>query len=433
MKSVNCVNSTNEAESEGQLSPEIKQLMGDFPKLFTRKGRVKNYEIKIKMKDNARISQQKGPRVPIQLQNQVDAEINKLLKEGHIEKVEKIRDDVFIQPTVITVKKDKSVKIALDARALNESIAKDKYQMPNFDNLIDLIAEKLDENNTGEAWYSSVDMTYAYGQIPLHELTKRHCNFQIIGGKSTGTYRFTTGYYGLTIMPTEIQKVMDLTLANINSVFVYIDILIVTKGTKHDHINKVREVMKILDGAKLQLKAEKCVIAKTSIEWLGYKLSRTGISPINTKAQGISSRLRPTKLKQLRTFLGAVNHFNKFIPYLATISYPFRSILKKDAEWKWQKEHEEAFLKINQEISKTAELSHFKRDKEIRIICDASKQGLGAVLQQIQENGEWRPICFASRFLTDFEAKYSINELELLAIVWAIEHFKNYVYGVQFK
>ena len=88
-------------------------------------------------------------------------------------------------------------------------------------------------------------------------------------------------------------------------------------------------------------------------------------------------------------------------------------------------------MKINQEISKTAELSHFKRDKEIRIICDASKQGLGAVYQEIQENGEWRSVCFASRFLTDFEAKYSINEL--LAIVWAIEHFKNYVYDVQFK
>ena len=71
------------------------------------------------------------------------------------------------------------------------------------------------------------------------------------------------------------------------------------------------------------------------------------------------------------------------------------------------------------------ELSHFKRFKEFRIICNASKQGLGAVLQQSQENGEWKPICFASRFLPDFEAKNSINELELLGIVWAVEHFKN--------
>ena len=131
------------------------------------------------MKDDVRFSQQKGRRIPIQLQNQVDNEIEKLLKEGHIEKVDKIQNDVFIQPTVITVKQDKSVKNALDAKALNQSIAKDKYQMPNLDNLIDMIAEKLDEKD-GEAWYSSVDMTYVYGQIPLQELTKRHCNFQIV-------------------------------------------------------------------------------------------------------------------------------------------------------------------------------------------------------------------------------------------------------------
>ena len=320
------------------------------------------------------------------------------------------------------------MKIALDARALNQSIAKDKYQMPNLDNLIDMIAEEL-EKNEGEAWYSSVDMTYAYGQVPLHELTKKHCNFQIVGGKSTGTYRFTTGYYGLTVMPTEFKKLMELTLANINSVFVYIDdILIVTKGTKQEHVNKVKEVMIVLDDANLQLKVGKCIIAQESKEWLGYKLSRTGISPINTKSQGISERLRPTNLKQLRAFFGAVNQFNKFIPRLAAITFPFRSILKKDTEWEWNEEYEEAFLKFKKIIN-VVELTHFIRNK----VCDASKQGLGAVLQQKQNENEWKPICFASRFLTDFEMKNSINELELLATVWAIEHFQNYVYGVQFK
>ena len=101
------------------------------------------------MKKNAKISQQKGRRIPIQLQEQVDKEIKKLLKEGHIEKVKKVQDDVFIQPTVVTVKKDKSVKIALYAWALNQSIAKDKYQMPNLDNLIDMIAEELEKKRRG--------------------------------------------------------------------------------------------------------------------------------------------------------------------------------------------------------------------------------------------------------------------------------------------
>ena len=140
--------------------------------------------------------------------------------------------------------------------------------------------------------------------------------------------------------------------------------------------------------------------------------------------------MRPTNLYQLRSFLGAVNQFNKFLPKLATICHPFRKIYKKDAEWTWDQEHKEAFVEIYKEIKQTVELSHFERNQEIRIECDASKNGLGAVLQQSQSTGERKPICFASGFLTDFEANYSINELELLATVWAVEHFKNYVYGV---
>ena len=79
-------------------------------------------------------------------------------------------------------------------------------------------------------------MTYAYGQILLHHLTAKHCNFQIIGGESTGTYRFVTGFYGLTVMPRALHKVMDILLARVREVFVFIDdLLILTKGTKQEH------------------------------------------------------------------------------------------------------------------------------------------------------------------------------------------------------
>ena len=211
----------NSVEKDEELSAEAKQLSNEFPDLFKRNGRIKNHQVKINLKSDAKISQQKGRRIPVQLQNALDAEIKRLLKDGHIEKIHENKDDVFIQPTVITVKKDRSVKIALDARALNQAIDKDKYQMPNLDNLQDKVAEKLDNEN-GEAWYSSVGMTYAYGQVPLHPLTAKHCNFQIIGGESTGTYRFVTGFYGLTVMPTEFQKVMDLLLSRFREVFVFI-------------------------------------------------------------------------------------------------------------------------------------------------------------------------------------------------------------------
>ena len=153
------------------------------------------------------------------------------MEEGHIEKVNEVTDKQFIQPVVITVKKDKNVKIALDARALNNEIVKDKYQMPNLEHLVDLVAEQLD--NKEKALYTSLDMRYAYGQVPLEEGTAKHCNFQIIGGKATGTYRFITGFYGLTIVPTEFQKAMHKELANLQNTYVFLDdIQIVTEGTK---------------------------------------------------------------------------------------------------------------------------------------------------------------------------------------------------------
>ena len=106
-KTVNCNKVVGEISPEEKRSSEIMQLEGECPILFKRKGRVKKYEIKNKMKEDAKITQQKGRRIPLQLQNQVDNEIEKLLKEGHIGKVGKFQDDVFIQPTVIIVKKDR--------------------------------------------------------------------------------------------------------------------------------------------------------------------------------------------------------------------------------------------------------------------------------------------------------------------------------------
>ena len=95
----------NVIEKEGgKLSEETKALVNEFPNLFSRKGKTKDHKIRIKMKENASISQQKGRRIPIQMQKAEDSESKRLLKEGHIERVDEIKDDVFIQPTVVTVK-----------------------------------------------------------------------------------------------------------------------------------------------------------------------------------------------------------------------------------------------------------------------------------------------------------------------------------------
>ena len=176
--SINLVNNVTK-ETENKWTKEMKL---EFPDLFERRGKVKQHKIHARLHKDTVVKQQKGRRVPIQLQDAVNKEINRLIQEGHIVKVQEIKEDVFLQPTVITVKKDRSVKIALDARELNKNVVKDKYPMPNLDNLMDMIAEHV-EQGPGETFFTTLDMTYAYGQVELSEETSKHCNFQIIGAR----------------------------------------------------------------------------------------------------------------------------------------------------------------------------------------------------------------------------------------------------------
>ena len=223
----------------------------------------------------------------------MDIEIKNLIKTGHIERVDKISDEMFIQPVVITVKEDRTVKIALVARSLNNAIMKEKYQMPKLDSLMEMIAEIVDGKQEEAVLFTSLDMLYAYGPTTLHPDTARLCNFQIIGGVTTGTYAFKTGFYRLTMMLREFQQIMDKILHEKTKTFAFIDdILIVTKGSKADHLKEEEGTIKALDNAGIRIKLEKCNIEKTETEWLGFKFSGEGMKPNNEKVQAIKEKLR---------------------------------------------------------------------------------------------------------------------------------------------
>ena len=173
--------------------------------------------------------------------DKVSDELKKLSQQGHIEKLQECSDKNFISPIVITVKKDKSVKLALDSKILNKSIHKNKYQMPNIDSLIDSISQHINDSDQGEnVYFSTIDLKYAYSQLSLHPDTARHCNFNIICGDATGTYRFKTGFYGLTDTPAEFQKAMDYTLVGLSNTYCFRDdIIVVNKGSKKSHLKYV--------------------------------------------------------------------------------------------------------------------------------------------------------------------------------------------------
>ena len=183
--------------------------------------------------------------------------------------MEKCPDDLFISPVVITVKKDKSVKIALDSKKPNDALHKNKYQMQSIDHLVDSVALCISErrNIPGHYLFSKIDLKYAYSQIALDENIQKHCNFNILGGRATGTYRFINSFYGLADMPATFQKTIDKTLQIIKTKFAYLDdILVLTKGNLQDH-----EKNETTKRRKLSNKPTKMRVGQTRNHMVGFQ------------------------------------------------------------------------------------------------------------------------------------------------------------------
>ena len=226
-----------------------------FKNLFGRQGCSKNHVVSTKFKYPLSSLQEKGRRIPIHIQGKVYEEMKKLLKEGHIKRLDKCTSDCFIAPIVITVKKDDSIKLALDAKPIIRQLFKNKYQMPNVDELLDGVRQINTANESGTLYFSVLDLKYAYSQLKLTAETAKQCNFNIIGGQATGTYRFLTGLYGLADMPAEFQKTMDRTLNHAENTFCFLDdILIVSKGSEQEHEKLILNVLQKVRKRKLGTK-----------------------------------------------------------------------------------------------------------------------------------------------------------------------------------
>ena len=212
--------------------------------------------MKIQMKEDTKLIQQKGRPIPIHLQQSEEKEIEKLLKQGHIEKANNIEENCFVSPAVITVKKDKSVKIALDSRKLNEITVKRKAPMPNMEKLISRRSRKTAGGPADEIWISKFDLDYAYCQLKLSRAARNLCIFAVTGGNFTGYYRFLKGFYGLADIPTIFREKIVQTLENKHPAWLD-DIIVVTKGSKEEHMKELIDVLTKLENAGYRLSETK--------------------------------------------------------------------------------------------------------------------------------------------------------------------------------
>ena len=235
-------------------------------------------------------------------------------------------------------------------------------------------------------------------------------------------------------MPAEFQKAIDLTLNNEKDKFAFLDdILIISHGMKEQHIEKLTKVLNKLDAENMAILVNKCKFGCREVDWLGFVINEYGRTPMQKKTDAIINLPYPKTFKQLKSFMGSIHHLNKFIPNLAQLCNPLRPLITTTNKFnfQWSQEDGEAFKSILNAIKNIKENRHFISDRETSIICDASRHGIGAALEQDTPEG-WSTIAYASTFLNSCEQKYSVYELELLAAVWAIEHFKYYLYGRRF-
>ena len=236
-------------------SDTIFNLYHKYKGLFNRVGKIPLDRKITHFHSPFKPIQTKGRRVPVHLLDNVKMELNRMEKERQIVKLNKCDEDCFISLIVITRTKDGSIKLALDSKLLINQIFKNKYQMPNIHELIDNIALQLSSKESGEVWFGSLDLKNAYSQLQLCTDTSKQCNFIIVGGETTGNYRFLTGFYGQGDMPNKFQKVMDSLLKDIPFTNCYIDdILIASKGSLNEHKAILSNILNILDNKNMAVK-----------------------------------------------------------------------------------------------------------------------------------------------------------------------------------
>ena len=219
-------------------------------------------------------------------------------------------------------------------------------------------------------------------------------------------------------------------LAGLPGIVCHIDDVLIFGCNQREHDSRLRAAFQAIQQAGLTLNGDKCVFNQTCVSFLGHIISSDGISQDPQKTRAITHMSPPTNVTQLRRFLGMINQMSKFSSNLAELSQPLRELLSPKRTWIWGQPQAESFEKLKAELATPKVLAHYDVTADTKISADASSYGLGAVLLQ-RHNGEWKPIAFASRSLTDTERRYAQIEKEALAITWACEKFSEYVLGKQ--
>ena len=311
-----------------------------------------------------------------------------------------------------------------DYRQVNRGTVPDRYPVPNIQTLFHRLG--------GSRIFSKIDLVKAYHQIPMDEdsipLTAITTPF--------GLFEYLFMPFGLRNASATFQRFIDHVLEGMTNAVAYVDDIIVFSSSPEEHLKHLNELFARLKKYGVIINPTKSQFGSSELQFLGHLVTADGIRPLPSKVESIKKYPLPTNIKQLRTYLGMINFYHRFINNLACVLAPLNEYLKEtgkksNREIIWSDAAKDAFSKSKELLAQSASLVYPREDCNISIVSDASDKAVGAVLQQ-ETRGVWQPIAFFSRKLDKAQQHYSAFDRELFAAYAAIRHFRQFVDGRKF-
>ncbi|MGL5209396.1 reverse transcriptase domain-containing protein [Cetobacterium sp.] len=366
--------------------------------------------------------------VPPTLYSEVRTLLKGMLDKGIIRE----SSSPWAAPIVLVRKKNGSWRFCVDYRRLNQVTKRDAFPLPRVEDSLTSL--------TQAAWYSTLDLASGYWQVQVDERDREKTAFTT----PFGLYEWDRMPFGLCNAPATFQRLMQRCLGGqlMETTLVYLDDVIVYSPDFGSHLQHLEQVFRSLERYGLKLQPDKCQLFRKEVKFLGHIVSAAGISVDPEKVAAVQGWTAPKTVRQVRSFLGFVGYYRRFIQDFSKIAKPINQLLggagrvrgRGSPLIQWGPTCEAAFQKLKQELLQAPILAYADFTQPFILYTDASNLGLGAVLAQRQK-GEERVIAYASRSLHPTEkndANYSSFKLELLAMKWALsEKFKDYLWGAK--
>ena len=322
-------------------------------------------------------------------------------------------------PVMFVRKKDGSLRLCVDFRGLNKISKKDRYPLPLIS---DLLA------TAGKARiYTTLDLRHAYYLVRIADGDEWKTAFRT----RYGSFEWRVMPFGLTNAPSAFQRFMNDIFSDMLDVHViiYLDDILIYSDDPTEHKKHVREVLRRLRLHGLFCKPEKCEFHQDTVNYLGFVLSKDGLTMDPSKVQTIQDWPVPRKVKDIQSFLGFANFYRRFIADYSKIVVPLTRLTRKGVPWIFSDAALHSFNTLKLAFTTAPILTHWIPDKQLIVETDASDYALGAILSIQLDSGEVHPVAFHSRTFTPPELNYDTHDKELLAIFEAFRVWRHYLEG----